>query len=88
MNREKKSFDDYIVYFNEDRLSDIVKDMGVSRANMCKMRRKWESRDVNNMDSASKLTISKDTLINILIRASESNLQASNIKSQFSIVKN
>ncbi|UPA12546.1 DUF603 domain-containing protein [Borrelia venezuelensis] len=90
MSREKKSFDDYVVYFNEGKLNDtqIAKEMGVSRANVCKMRRKWETREVNNMESPNKLTISEDTLTNILIRASESNAQASNIKSQFSIARN
>ncbi|AHH04392.1 Hypothetical protein BHY_1442, partial (plasmid) [Borrelia nietonii YOR] len=44
MRRVKKSFDDYVVYFKEGRLNDaqIAKEMGVSRVNVGKMRRKWE----------------------------------------------
>ncbi|UPA18666.1 DUF603 domain-containing protein [Borrelia puertoricensis] len=89
MRREKKSFDDYVMYFNEGKLNDtgIAKELGVSRANVCKMRRKWKIREVNNIGSTSKLTISEDTLTNVLIRASESNAEASNLKSQFKIAK-
>ncbi|UPA18748.1 DUF603 domain-containing protein [Borrelia puertoricensis] len=89
MCKEKKSFDDYVMYFNEGKLNDtgIARELGVSRANVCKMRRKWERREIDNMESSNKLTISEDTLTNILIRASESNAQASNLKSQFNIAK-
>ncbi|AFI31890.1 DUF603 domain-containing protein [Borrelia crocidurae] len=76
MNKVKKSFDDYIVYFNEGKFNDaqISKEMGVSRANVFKMRRRWESKESNNLEEHPKVTISEETLntLNtVLIRASE-----------------
>ncbi|WP_084543161.1 DUF603 domain-containing protein [Borrelia hispanica] len=90
MNKVKKSFDDYIVYFNEGKLSDaqISKEMGVSRANVCKMRRRWESRESNNLEEHPKVTISEETLNNVLIRASEHSAQSSSIKSQLHMARN
>ncbi|UPA14352.1 DUF603 domain-containing protein [Borrelia turicatae] len=65
MSRVKKSFDDYIVYFREGKLNDasIAKEMGVSRANVGKMRRRWEEIKDNPeyMTGTSKLTICGDT---------------------------
>ncbi|AFI32026.1 DUF603 domain-containing protein [Borrelia crocidurae] len=62
MSRVKKSFDDYIVYFNEDKLSytQISKETGVSRANLCKMRRRWKSREISNLEEQSKVTIKEE----------------------------
>ncbi|QTL84311.1 DUF603 domain-containing protein [Borrelia miyamotoi] len=69
MSRLKKTYNDYIVYFKEGRLKDaeIAKELGVSRVNVGKMRRKWESlKDESNyVTSTSKLTISEDTFNNI-----------------------
>ncbi|QFP42716.1 DUF603 domain-containing protein, partial (plasmid) [Borrelia miyamotoi] len=45
MSRIKKTYDYYVAYFKEGRLNDaqIAKELGVSRVNVGKMRRKWES---------------------------------------------
>ncbi|ACH94150.1 DUF603 domain-containing protein [Borrelia duttonii] len=90
MNKVKKSFDDYIVYFNGGKLSDaqISKEMGVNRANVCKMRRRWESRESNNLEEHPKVTISEETLNNVLICASEHNAQSGSIRSQLHMSRN
>ncbi|AFI32234.1 DUF603 domain-containing protein [Borrelia crocidurae] len=62
--------------------------MGVSCANVCKIRRRWESREINNLEEHPKVTISEETLNNVLIRASEHNAQSSSIKSQLHIARN
>ncbi|WP_434757320.1 DUF603 domain-containing protein (plasmid) [Borrelia puertoricensis] len=91
MSREKKSFDNYVVYFREGKLNDacIAKEMGVSRVNVGKMRRKWEEikDDPEYINGAAKLTICEDTLNNILFHASQSRAQARDLKSQFSMAK-
>ncbi|WP_318250860.1 DUF603 domain-containing protein [Borrelia duttonii] len=66
----------------------ISKEMGVSRANVCKMRRRWESRESNNLEEYPKVTISEEVLNNVLIRASEHNSQSSSIKSQLHMSRN
>ncbi|WP_367613221.1 DUF603 domain-containing protein (plasmid) [Borrelia hermsii] len=57
MRRAKKSFDDYVVYFKEGRLNDaqIAKELGVSRVNVGKMRRKWEEVKDDPMNTLKKL---------------------------------
>ncbi|UPA15206.1 DUF603 domain-containing protein [Borrelia turicatae] len=91
MSRVKKSFDDYVVYFREGKLNDacIAKELGVSRVNVGKMRRKWEEikDDPEYINGAAKLTICEDTLNNILFHASQSTAQARDLKSQFSMAK-
>ncbi|UPA09691.1 DUF603 domain-containing protein (plasmid) [Borrelia nietonii YOR] len=91
MRRAKKSFDDYVVYFKEGRLNDaqIAKEMGVSRVNVGKMRRKWEEvkDDHEYVKETAKLTIREDTLTNILLHASQSTAQARDLKSQFSMAR-
>ncbi|AHH11416.1 Hypothetical protein BCO_0010701 (plasmid) [Borrelia coriaceae ATCC 43381] len=90
MSRIKKSFDDYVVYFKEGKLNDtnIAKEMGVSKANVSKMRHKWEAvKDNSEYVRDNKLTIHEDTLTNILLHASQSNAQARDLKSQFSIAR-
>lgn len=91
MTKVKKSYDDYVAYFSEGHLSDadIAKEMGVSRANVCKMRSKWTSvrNNPKHLKSDAKITIHEDTLSSILERALESNAKARELKSQFSIAK-
>ncbi|QBK63950.1 DUF603 domain-containing protein, partial (plasmid) [Borrelia miyamotoi] len=73
MNKLKKTYDDYVVYFKEGKLNDteIAKELGVSRVNVGKMRRKWESlqNNPNYITSTSKLTISEDTFNHMLARS-------------------
>ncbi|WP_231439772.1 DUF603 domain-containing protein [Borrelia duttonii] len=66
----------------------ISKEMGVSRANVCKMRRRWEFKEINNLEEHPKVTISEETLNNVLIRASEHSAQSSSIKSQLYMARN
>ncbi|MCD2412489.1 DUF603 domain-containing protein, partial [Borreliella burgdorferi] len=54
MKRAKRSFDDYVAYFREGLLDDreIADKLGVSRVNVWRMRKKWESGEsVVNQDS-------------------------------------
>ncbi|ANF34554.1 hypothetical protein A7978_05770 (plasmid) [Borrelia turicatae] len=88
MSKIKKSFDDYVAYFKEGKLNDvsIAKEMGVSKANVSKMRHKWESVKGNSeYVRENNLTIHEDTLTNILLHASQSTAQARDLKSQFSM---
>ncbi|WP_232212766.1 DUF603 domain-containing protein (plasmid) [Borrelia recurrentis] len=62
--------------------------MGVSCANVCKIRRRWESRESNNLEEHLKVTISEETLNNVLIRAFEYSAQSSSIKSQLHMARN
>ncbi|WP_038363965.1 DUF603 domain-containing protein [Borrelia persica] len=91
MSKIKRGYEDYVMYFNEGRLSDseIAKEMGVSRANVCKMRQKWISIRDNPKEfgSNTKVTICEDTFKSILDRALEVNAKARELKSQFSIAK-
>ncbi|AHH04460.1 Hypothetical protein BHY_1510 (plasmid) [Borrelia nietonii YOR] len=90
MSRVKKSFDDYIVYFKEGKLNDvsIAKEMRVSRANVGKMRRRWEEiKDAPEyITGAVKLTIREDTLKNIYFKHCKVG-QARDLKSQFSMAR-
>uniref|UniRef100_UPI0004653360 DUF603 domain-containing protein n=1 Tax=Borrelia persica TaxID=44448 RepID=UPI0004653360 len=65
MSKIKRGYEDYAMYFNEGRLSDseIAKELGVSRANVCKMRQKWISIRDNPKEfgSNTKVTICEDT---------------------------
>ncbi|AOW96136.1 DUF603 domain-containing protein [Borrelia miyamotoi] len=92
MSRLKKTYNDYIVYFKEGRLKDaeIAKELGVSRVNVGKMRRKWKSlKDESNyVTSTSKLTISEDTFNNMLARSLETETHANRLKNQVEIEKN
>ncbi|AOW96096.1 DUF603 domain-containing protein [Borrelia miyamotoi] len=92
MSRLKKTYNDYIVYFKEGRLNDaeIAKELGVSRVNVGKMRRKWESlKDESNyVTSTSKLTINEDTFNNMLARSLETETHANRLKNQVEIEKN
>ncbi|WAZ72775.1 DUF603 domain-containing protein (plasmid) [Borrelia miyamotoi] len=92
MNRLKKTFDDYAIYFREGRLNDsqIAKELGVSRVNVGKMRHKWESlqNNPNYITSTSKLTISEDTFNNMLARSLEVETHANRLKNQVEIEKN
>ncbi|QFP42589.1 DUF603 domain-containing protein, partial (plasmid) [Borrelia miyamotoi] len=92
MNKLKKTYDDYIVYFKEGRLNDvqIAKELGVSRVNVGKMRRKWESlqNNPNYITSTSKLTISEDTFNHMLARSLEVETHANRLKNQVEIEKN
>ncbi|WP_024653069.1 DUF603 domain-containing protein, partial [Borrelia persica] len=91
MSKVKRAYEDYAMYFSEGRLSDaeIAKELGVSRANVCKMRSKWESIKDNPKECGSntKVTICEDTFKSILDRALEVNAKARELKSQFSIAK-
>ncbi|WP_025401060.1 DUF603 domain-containing protein [Borrelia crocidurae] len=91
MNKVKRAYEDYAMYFEEGRLNDaeIAKELCVSRANVCKMRQKWESSKDNpkEFDSDNKITICKTTLNSILDRVLETNAKARELKSQFSIAK-
>ncbi|ATQ15345.2 DUF603 domain-containing protein (plasmid) [Borrelia miyamotoi] len=87
----KKTFDDYVVYFKEDRLNDaeIAKELGVSRVNVGKMRRKWEAHQDNpQYIGASKLTIREDTFNNMLVRSFKTETHANRLKNQVEIEKN
>ncbi|PRQ97077.1 hypothetical protein CV681_06455, partial [Borreliella burgdorferi] len=67
MKRAKRSFDDYVAYFREGSLSDkeIAAKLMVSKVNVWRMRRKWESGEsVVNQDS--RVTISEDTFEHLL----------------------
>ncbi|WP_024655188.1 DUF603 domain-containing protein [Borrelia hispanica] len=91
MSKIKRGYEDYAMYFSEGQLSDteIAKELGVSRANVCKMRQKWENIKDNPKEffSESKVTICKTTLNSILDRVLETNAKARELKSQFSIAK-
>ncbi|QFP42553.1 DUF603 domain-containing protein (plasmid) [Borrelia miyamotoi] len=91
MSKIKKTYDDYIVYFKEGRFNDseIAKELGVSRVNVGKIRRKWESlKDDPQYIGASKLTISEDTFNNMLARSLETETHANRLKNQVEIEKN
>ncbi|QTL84275.1 DUF603 domain-containing protein [Borrelia miyamotoi] len=92
MIRLNKTYNDYIVYFKEGRLNDaeIAKELGVSRVNVGKMRRKWESlkNEPNYVTNTSKLIISEDTFNNMLARSLETETQANRLKNQVEIEKN
>ncbi|QFP42603.1 DUF603 domain-containing protein, partial (plasmid) [Borrelia miyamotoi] len=92
MSRLKKTYDDYVLYFKEDRLNDsqIAKELGVSRVNVGKMRRKWESLkcDPHYVTNTSKLIISEDTFNNMLARSLEVETHANRLKNQVEIEKN
>ncbi|UPA17479.1 DUF603 domain-containing protein (plasmid) [Borrelia coriaceae] len=92
MSRFKKSFDDYIVYFKEGKLNDvsIAKEMGVSKANVSKMRHKWKGVKANSeyVRDNDKLTIHEVTLTNILLHATSSNAQIRYLKNQFGMLSN
>ncbi|ATQ15568.2 DUF603 domain-containing protein (plasmid) [Borrelia miyamotoi] len=93
MLRIKKTYDDYAVYFKEGRLNDseIAKELGVSRVNVGKMRRKWESlKDDPHyyITNTSKLTISENTFNNMLARSFKIETQANRLKNQVEIEKN
>ncbi|WP_434757395.1 DUF603 domain-containing protein (plasmid) [Borrelia puertoricensis] len=92
MNRVKKSFDDYVVYFREGKLNDagIAKELGVSRINVGKMRRKWEALkdDPEYITGAAKLTIREDTFNAMIARSIETESEANRLKNQVEIEKN
>ncbi|WP_338321075.1 DUF603 domain-containing protein [Borrelia miyamotoi] len=92
MNKIKKTYDDYALYFREGRLNDsqIAKELGVSRVNVGKMRHKWESlqNNPNYTKNDAKITISEDTFNNMLARSLEAETQAHRLKSQVEIEKN
>ncbi|WAZ72567.1 DUF603 domain-containing protein (plasmid) [Borrelia miyamotoi] len=92
MSRIKKTYDYYVAYFKEGRLNDaqIAKELGVSRVNVGKMRRKWESLkdEPHHIKSTSKLTISEDTFNNMLARSLEVETHANRLKNQVEIEKN
>ncbi|WVN92543.1 DUF603 domain-containing protein (plasmid) [Borrelia turicatae] len=92
MSRIKKSLDDYVVYFREGMLNDarIAKELGVSRVNVGKMRRRWEALkdDPEYIAGAVKLTIREDTFNNMLARSFEVENEANRLKNQIEIEKN
>ncbi|UPA11666.1 DUF603 domain-containing protein (plasmid) [Borrelia parkeri] len=92
MSRIKKSLDDYVVYFREGKLNDasIAKELGVSRVNVGKMRRKWEEikDDQQYENENSKITIREDTFNNMLARSFETESEANRLKNQVEIEKN
>ncbi|ANF34517.1 hypothetical protein A7978_05935 (plasmid) [Borrelia turicatae] len=92
MSRVKKSFDNYVVYFREGKLNDagIAKELGVSRVNVGKMRRKWEEikDDPEYINGATKLTIREDTFNNMLAQSFEVESEANRLKNQVEIEKN
>ncbi|WP_041177090.1 DUF603 domain-containing protein, partial [Borrelia crocidurae] len=91
MSRVKRAYEDYDMYFEEVRLNDaeIGKELCVSRANVCKMRQKWEiiKDNLQEFYSDNKVTICKTTLNSILDRVLENNAKARELKSKFSITK-
>ncbi|AHH04396.1 Hypothetical protein BHY_1446 (plasmid) [Borrelia nietonii YOR] len=91
MGRVKKSFDDYIVYFREGRLNDvsIAKELGVSRVNAGKMRRKWEEvkGDPEYVKETAKFTIREDIFNNMLACSLKAEDEANRLKNQVEIEK-
>ncbi|MCD2394846.1 DUF603 domain-containing protein, partial [Borreliella burgdorferi] len=67
MKKVKRSFDDYVAYFREGLLDDreIADKLGVSRVNVWRMRKKWESGE-NSVSDDSRLSISEDTFEHLL----------------------
>ncbi|WP_330730388.1 DUF603 domain-containing protein [Borrelia turicatae] len=92
MSRVKKSFDDYVVYFREGKLNNagIAKELGVSRVNVGKMRRKWEEikDDPEYINGVTRLTICEDIFNTMIVRSIETESEANRFKNQVEIEKN
>ncbi|WP_417903095.1 DUF603 domain-containing protein (plasmid) [Borreliella andersonii] len=86
MKRVKRSFDDYVAYFREGSLDDgeIAVKLGVSRVNVWRMRRKWESGE-SSVSGGSRLSISEDTFEHLLSQTFKSEVEARKIKAELDL---
>ncbi|WP_367611783.1 DUF603 domain-containing protein [Borreliella kurtenbachii] len=86
MKKVKRSFDDYVAYFREGSLDDreIANKLGVSRVNVWRMRKKWESGE-NSVSDDSRLSISEDTLEHLLSQTFRSEVNARKVRSELDL---
>ncbi|WP_420025233.1 DUF603 domain-containing protein (plasmid) [Borreliella yangtzensis] len=86
MKRVKRSFDDYVAYFIEGTLNDIeiASKLGVSKVNVWRMRKKWESGETVVNDN-SRLTISEDTFEHLVAQTFKSEVKAKKVKGELDL---
>ncbi|OJH14389.1 hypothetical protein ER70_09075 (plasmid) [Borreliella bissettiae] len=86
MKKVKRSFDDYVAYFREGSLDDreIADKLGVSRVNVWRMRRKWESGE-SSASEDSRLSISEDTFEHLLSQTFKSEVNARKVISELDL---
>ncbi|WP_420025759.1 DUF603 domain-containing protein (plasmid) [Borreliella yangtzensis] len=86
MKRVKRSYDDYVAYFIEGTLNDgeIAARLGVSKVNVWRMRRKWESGETF-VNENSRVTISEDTFEHLVAQTFRSEVKAKKVKGELDL---
>ncbi|WP_421136329.1 DUF603 domain-containing protein (plasmid) [Borreliella yangtzensis] len=86
MKRVKRFYDDYVAYFREGSLNDreIATKLGVSKVNVWRMRKKWESGETL-VNENSRITISEDTLEHLVAQTFKSEVKAKKVKGELDL---